>query len=161
MHERSVISIPQDGLGGPRRPCDKIAPEMSITSNNQSVNVGMNETGYRKSQYQRVKRGEARTNTFLESNHTRYQKNQIKSLLQLTLGGCDGPIFPHLPELQWHRLFLLEFWIPNTRRGRDGETRFIMPQEGKNRMFYALLFSFLGLLISRRCFCSISRGEQR
>ena len=158
MHERSVISIPQDGLGGPRRPCDKIAPEMSITSNNQSVNVGMNETGYRKSQYQRMKRGGARTNKFLE-----YQipKNQIKSLLKLTLGGCNGPIFPHLPELQWHRLFLLEFWIPNTRRGRDGKTRLIVSQEGKNRMFYALLFSFPGLPISRRCFCSISRGEQR
>ena len=79
MHERSVNLIPQDGIGGPRRPCDKIAPEMSITSNNQSVNVGMNETGYyRKSQYQRVKREEARTNTFLESNHTRYQKIKSK-----------------------------------------------------------------------------------
>ena len=30
MHERSVISIPQDGLGGPRRPCDKIAPEYTL-----------------------------------------------------------------------------------------------------------------------------------
>ena len=121
----------------------------------------MDKTKGTKSQYQRAKKGETRTNTLLESNHTRYEKNKIKSLLKLTLGGGDGPIFPHLPELEWHRLFLLEFWIPNTRRGRDGKTRFIVSQEGKNRMFYALLFSFPGLLISRRCFCGISRGEQR